>query len=141
MEDQPSQKIKNSDAKVRRYKIAIALISFVLPTILYWYSSLPIFPIAPLLFGSLSAYYGFSKIEKINKQKQQNYAIGFAKFLLLFSVLIFIAGAFSMSCSSLMTPGGPRTNIITGECSFGGGSGCTTGPWYDDLLYRSGCNK
>jgi len=93
--------------------------------------------IALIIFGILTLI--VKSIQNI-KEKNTKKAILFGV-LSLVAIAIFSFGYLRFSsegvCATSITPAHFRTNIFTGQCDFGGFSGCdTSDPWY----YKSGCD-
>jgi len=75
------------------------------------------------------------------REKNVKKAVLFGILVFVLLLTIFAIDVFSKLnslCSAAVSPAHYRTNIITGQCDFGGWSGCSSSfyPWY----YRRGCD-
>ena len=93
--------------------------------------------LALIIFGILTLIViSIQNIKEKNAKKAILFGVLSVIAIVIFSFgyLMFTTGGM---CLTAITPAHFRTNILTGQCDFGGYSGCVTSdPWY----YKSGCD-
>jgi vacuolar-type H+-ATPase subunit I/STV1 len=122
--------------------ILIVAISFIISIIINFNKEKFIdFLIGSLIFGFvlIGVLILITKSVKGIKERNIKKAILFGV-LSIIAIIISFCGYILFSygmCETAITSAHLRTNILTGQCNFGGYSGChSPGPWY----YKSGCN-
>ena len=117
------------------------LLSFIISVIInFGAKSLSSFLIGSLILGLTVFLILFLIIKLTQKTKNKKQKILF-EVLLVITIVIFSFEYFlffsERLCDTAITPAHFRTNIFTGQCDFGGYSGCVKlDPWY----YKTDCN-
>ena len=123
--------------------ISAAVISLIISVIINFDAeSVATFLIVSLILGGILFGVSTSIIMMIQKIKQKNTkkAVLFGVLSVSLVIVLFIGylGFFgSQFCFTAITPAHFRTNILTGQCNFGGYSSCVASdPWH----YKPGCD-